>query len=257
MATGTIGSLPGVNDWIFDGSMHQAWIQTYAVGAIGRMVQVDSYAAGATGGGSGGAVAWWNGSPVLTLGTWPGLGGGSGTSATWTTTTGDVPFLGADGWEFGFYASNGVWVVYHDDGGSTFVKGSAITNISGGTNVSAYAGRTGSLSSYGTYFIVQHYVKISGTMTKKFVEVKVAGTMKVVKRYVKVGGTMKQVAQFNEAPFDPVHAQPVWHEDENGLLIPGVITWEGPLYLGPPGARELHLHGEKILQPRPYELVTA
>jgi hypothetical protein len=265
VATTTIGSNPGVNDWMFSAAMHECWTgnNNYSITGLGRMIQVDAYCAAASGGGSASPAGWLNTGFTMDDSPAGGIGVGSGTSGTWLTANfkrggvaGDVPTSSTDTWAFGFWASNGVWCIYHDDGGSTFVKATAGASSTGGTNVNTFSG-SGSMSAYGTYFIVHHYVKIGGSMIQKFVDVKSAGTMKLVKVNVKVAGVMKQVAQLNEVPFDPVHAQPVWHEDENGILIPGVVTWEGPLYLGPPGAREFHLHGEKILRPRPYELLVA
>ncbi len=256
MATTSIGQNDGTNDWAWDGTMKVVYINAnFNISGLGRMVDTNGFFGRVNAGGSGGARAWKNGGVVLDTTTdGVALGNvGAGNSAqadascSWHTSNGDVPTTSADNWLFGYNCSSGLYCPYTNGGNNTWDQ----TN---GVNAFATAGH---IHAYGDYFIVQHYVKIGGVMTKKFREVKVAGSMKIVKRYVKVAGTMKQVAQFNEAPFDPVHAQPVWHEDENGILIPGVVTWEGPLYLGPPGAREFHLHGQKILQPRPYELAIA
>jgi hypothetical protein len=251
MATTTIGSNPGVNDWVFDASMHQCWVQNYVPGSLGRMIRVDAYCAAASGGGTGGAVAWQNVTSAPLQTTSDGMGAGSGTSGAWHGTTGDIPFGSSDSWQFGFYASRGVWCIYHADGGSTFVKASAISASNGGTNVSAYGFGTGSMSAYGTYFIVQTYVWRSGGWQKTFLIPRRSSAWTTnAQVFVWRSGAWIQ-ACLNNIPFD---YEPVPIRYQDGTK--GLIVFEGPLYLGPSWAQEFHLHGEKILRPRPYELVT-
>ena len=192
MATTTIGSNPSPNDWAFDASMHQAWIQTYTPGQLGRMIQVAAYCAAASGGGTGGAVAWIDGNPAFYT-TSDGMAAGSGTTGAWHTTAADYCFGATDNWEFGFYASKGVWVIYHADSGLTQVKGSAITNTSGGTNISAYGAGAGSMLAYGTYFIVEVYVRRSGSWTKSFMYVRRSGSWSQPPIYVRRSGGWTQV----------------------------------------------------------------
>jgi hypothetical protein len=248
MATTTIGSNPSPNDWAFDASMHQAWIQTYTPGQLGRMIQVAAYCAAASSGGTGGAVAWIDGNPAFYT-TSDGMGAGSGTSGAWHTTGADYPFGASDNWEFGFYASKGVWVIYHADGGLTQVKASAISNTSGGTNISAYGAGAGSMLAYGTYFIVQTYVWRSGSWRSTFwIPRRTSAWSTNAQVYVWRSGGWTQ-ARLNDIPFDH---EPVPIRYANGEK--GLVVFDGPIYLGPAKAIEFYRHGQKILQPRPYEL---
>jgi hypothetical protein len=255
MATTTIGSNPGINDWMFDASMHQAWIQTYTPGTLGRMIQVAAYCAAQSGGGTGGAVAWIDGNPAFYT-TSDGIGAGSGTSGAWHTTAADYSFSSGDNWEFGFYASRGVWVVYHADGGLTQVKGSAISNTSGGTNVSAYGAGSGSMSAYGTYFIVELYVRRSSAWVKSFLYVRRGSGWSLPPTYIWRSGSWTQVGRLAEnLELRPNKMVEGYTRDRNGLYVPCRIGFEGPYYIGT--GRDLHLHGEKILRPQPYVLSRA
>lgn len=230
---------------------------SYNISGLGRMIDTNCFFARVNAGGSGGARAFKN--SVIALDTTTDgvtLGNvGAGTAAqadascSWHTSTGDVPTVSSDAWVFGANCSSGLYAVYHTGAPDSF-------DSTHGTTFTAKFGTGGGIHAYGTYFILEHYVKRGGVMTKAFRYVKRGGVMTgPVKRYVRQSGTWTQVAQFTEAPFDPVHAQPVWERDENGIWIPGIVTWEGPIYIGSPGAREFHLHGEKALRSRPYELV--
>lgn len=237
MATATIGSNPASNDWIFDASMHQAWIGGYVVNSIGRMVQVHAYCAAASGGGTGGAVAWQNVNTAPLQTTSDSMAAGSGTSGAWHASFGDIPFAASDQWAFGFYASNGVWTIYHDDGGGTFVKASAISPASGGTNVSAYAGRAGSMPAYGTYFIIEFYQRVSGSWVKRFMDLKRGGANKNPQFNVRRSGSWTQV-RLDDIPCDPFRPTPVaWRH--RGGWEEGLIVFEGPFYIG--SGREQHL----------------
>jgi hypothetical protein len=176
MANTTIGSNPAFNNWLFDGAMHQAWIGSYTPGAYGRMVQVNSQFAAQTGGGAGGAVAWLNGASGAALyqnkGPIGAGNGGTGGGTAVRTSNGDVPFDNNDFFHFGFYCANGVFTAYHTDGGASFVKASAISAPSGGTNYSAYGSGAGSQIAFGTYFILETYIRRTGAWSKRFIQIR-------------------------------------------------------------------------------------
>jgi hypothetical protein len=240
MPNATIGTGSfGTNYWQWDASMHQAWHGTYGIAYnIGRMIQVDCFFASfATN--TGGAVAWLNtNSAVLytaqsiTAGN-QGSGGGGG----WYASGGDVPCGILDAWDFGHYVSGGVFIICRTGAPDGWVKASAITPSSGGitfTNNDGAPWVGATMPTYGTYFIIEHYVRVGGVMKRTFRRVKVAGAMKIVTRYVKVGGVWKRVARLAEnVPFEPHAEYDCWAKDANGIWTPGLLRWEGPFYLGP------------------------
>jgi hypothetical protein len=255
MATTTIGSNPTTNFWGWDGAMTRARIGNYFISGLGRMIQVDFFAARVNAGGSGGASAWRSGTVQFevtgegfTLGnTGAGTPAQADASCSWHTATGDIPTDSGQDWQFGGNNSSGLYVPYR--------TGSDSTDVTHGWGFVTEFGTAGSLHGYGTYFILALYKKIGGTMTKEFVRLKRAGAWTIPKVYVKRGGVWIQVAYAGDIEFDPQKQYEAQWQDENGIWFPGILTWEGPLYLGPPGAREFHLYGTPELAP--YELVAA
>lgn len=260
MATTTTGSNPGVNNWMFDATMHQAWIGTYTPGSLGRMIQVSADCAAASSGGTGGAVAWENvtGAPLAT--TTDAMGAGSGTSGATHVTNGDVPFGSGDSWQFGFFASKGVWCIYHTDGGLTQVKASAISAANGGTNVSAYGSGAGSMTAFGTYFIVETYVRRSNAWVKGFWWVRRSGAWTEPPIYVRRSGGWTQVGQLIQ------RRELDWKRELEGLAVwpdgqqePVLLRWDydqpryiGSGYPGDPARKIIYLP-----KPRVYELQRA
>ncbi len=256
MGTAQIGVNNGINDWIFDGSMHQAWVGSFATAGLGRMIQVDAYFASQAGGGSGGAVAWQNSAWIGFYQNAGGIAAGSGTGGAWRTSTGDVPTPASDSWQFGNYCSAGIYCIYHDDGGLTQVNGASGGNATGGTNVNAYAGRTGSMPAVGTYFVIARYARRGGGWTKTFRRTRRASAWVINHRSVRRAGGWTQVARLAEnVPFERRESEIDAFTLENGVWVPGLLRWEGPYYVGTPGAREAHLYG--FPQPRAYELRAA
>jgi hypothetical protein len=271
MANGQIGSNLSLNDFMHDASMHQAWNQNWTLAnPLGRMIQVDAFFAGHIAG-SGGAAAWCSNQNPQTTGTGynhglpPTLynfytitdtvGAGSGTSGAWHTTTSDVPTTSGDTWQFGGGASNGLWIPYHDNSGTTFVKASFVTDATGGTNVSTYTGRTGEMAAYGTYFIVTSYVRRSGAWLAEPHQVRRSGGWKIPKVYVRRGGGWNQMAWVaSNIEFNPSIKLEAMVENEEGFWERAILVWEGPFYLGPEWAREAHVHGFPDPRGRPYEI---
>jgi hypothetical protein len=248
MATSTIGANPGRNDWMWDQSMKQWWVQNggsaFSTGGnnLGRMIQVTSYLASFSGG-SGGAVAWKNAVASFDV-TTDSIGTGNqstGAGGANHTAGADVPFLGSDGWEFGGYVANGVFVNYEDNGGSTFVKASAISNASGGTDVSAYNGRAGQGTAFGTYFIVETYVRRSGAWTKVFIYVRRSGAWNLPDIYVRRSGGWTQVGLL-PGELDWKREMPVILAFDGNWEY-GIMRWDydRPRYLGV-GAPESVVH---------------
>lgn len=255
MANAQIGVNNGTSTWIFDGSMHEAWVENFSITGLGRMIQVDTYCAAASGGGTGGAAGWFNRNFTIQKGTWPSLGAGSGTSGAWMTTTGDVACSSTDTWQFGFYASNGVWVIYHQDGGLTQVKATGGATATGGTNVNAYAGQTGSMPSLGTYFIVEIYVRRSGSWVKCRLWVRRGSSWVIPDVYVRRGGVWQPVGRLAEnVEFDPYREFEIMIK-ENETWLPGILRWKGPHYLG--SASAIELYKGRHVTPHIYELVAA
>lgn len=227
MATGTIGANPGRNDWMWDQSMHQAWVQSFTVGAIHRMIQGTCFIAGfsAT---TGGCVVWKN-SVASFYTTTDSIGAGNqgtGTGGAVHTTSADVTGIGSDTYQFGAYAVGGVFVNYFDNGGATFVKASAISNSTGGTNISAYNGRTGQMEGFGTYFIMETYVRRSGAWVKAFFFVRRSGAWISPDTYVRRSGAWTQVGKLAQT------GELDWAKEQQALVRcergwePGLVRWD-------------------------------
>jgi hypothetical protein len=260
MATGQIGSNLTLNDFMHDASKHQAWNQNWSLASTtwGRMIEVDAFFAGHIAG-SGGAAAWCDNQNPDTTGhgyqhglpptlynfytTTDTVGAGSGTGGAWHTTTSDVPTTSSDTWQFGGGASNGVWIPYHDNGGTTFVKASFVTDATSGTNVSTYTGRTGEMAAYGTYFILAFWIYRSGIFQQAPLQIARSAAIYVPKIAIYRSGTWIQVAELGRnIEFDPSREYTIMAQDEDGIWFKGIARWQGPCYLGPKWAREMQLY---------------
>jgi hypothetical protein len=240
MATSTIGSNPACNNWLFDAAMHQAWIGSYSISdAVGRMIQVNATFAAFSGGGAGGAVAWLDSGSSASLytntGNIPAGNQGSGCSgSTNRSSSGDVPFASSDNWQFGFYCANGVFTNYHTDAGNSFVKASAISAPTGGTNYSAYGSGGGSQIAFGTFFIIEMYVRTSiWNKTLGYVDTADGNHWSAADTYVYTtpGGGLTQVGEL-------VKQRRIWDEVEKYAYLPNgervLLRWdyETPRYMG-------------------------
>ena len=220
--------------------MHQAWVQSFSTGGgnIGRMITITTFIAGFSAG-SGGAVGWLNSVAAMQT-TTDGVGAGNqsfGTGGATHNTSGDSPFLGSDSWQFGAYVSSGVFVNDRDSVGgvSTFVKASAISNATGGTNISAYTGLGGAMTGFGTYFIVETYVSRSGAWTKAFWYVRRSGAWTAPPIYIRRSGAWTQVGQLvRRNELDDKREQPAIIVWPDGRQERALMRWDydRPRYLG-------------------------
>lgn len=200
MATADTGSTgAGFNNWLWDGAMHQCWLGNYAIAVgLGRMIQVNSTFA-ALSGGTGGAVAWLGTNPsfyVTTDGVAAGntgAGSAGAVGATGHAANGDTPTSNGDSWQFGAYTSNGMFPVYVTGGTNSFIKASAISAASGGTNFSAYGTGAGAIRAYGTYFIIETYIRRSGAWNRVWIYVRRGAGYPLPPAYVRRGAGYTQV----------------------------------------------------------------
>jgi hypothetical protein len=255
MATTTIGSNLATNDWLWNGTMQVMYVNNnYNISGLGRMIDTNVFAGRVNAGGSGGARAWKNGSIVIdqtgegfTLGnTSAGNSAQADASCSWHTTTGDVPTTSSDNWLFGGNNSSGLYAPYHDGSPDTWDA----SNGQGFVSKSPFF-RSGNIHAYGTYFILALYERVGAGWVQKFWHKKGAGgsttTPKVFKKTA--GGGNTQVGHLAaDIAFDPVGEYPAMLENDNGILVPGLLRWEGPYYLG---------NKPEIIMPRVYELVAA
>lgn len=237
--------------------MHQAWVESggFTPGTLGRMIQCVCFIA-STGGGTGGAVAWQNRNAVMQT-TTDGVGtGNSGTGAGGATHTtgGDVPFSSTDNWQFGAYTSAGIFVNYLDNSGSTFLKASAISAANSGTNVNAYAGRTGQMTGWGTYFIVEVYVRRSGTWVKSFIYIRRSSAWALPATYIWRSGWTQVGRLIQPNQLDWKREQKAIQVYPDGTWEPALLRWDydRPRYagFGYPGDPRIIVPSA----PRPYEL---
>lgn len=197
MATATVGSNPGENYWGWDGSMHQSWIGNYFTSYLARMIRVDAFFAAYTGGGAGGAVCW-KGTTYQFYQNAGSIGAGNqstGGGCGWRASTGDVPCTTGESWQFGYYLANGVFCPYHTGGTESYVKASAITAASGGTAYGTDFGVAGSTFGYGTYFIVETYVRRSNAWVRARVNVRRGAGYTTPPVYVWRGSGWTQVGE--------------------------------------------------------------
>ena len=274
MATGTIGSAPTTNFWAWDASMHQAWIGSYSVGAITRFIQVNAIFAAFSGGGAGGPVGWQNttSAPIFTSQSPIGAGnqstGGGGANRA---STGDIASAAGDNWQFGFYCANGVFPIYRTGGTDSFVKASAISAANSGTSFTTDFGTGGSQYAYGTYFIMEIYVRRSSAWVKTFVYVRRSSAWANPDVYIRRGGGWTQVGQLiqrNELDDKrELEAMLVWPD---GRWEPALARWDydRPRYagVGYPGEKEgdwvrtpggVFVPGERFYRtgtPQPFEI---
>jgi hypothetical protein len=201
MANSTIGANGAYNNWLTDATQHQAWVQNFAAGNLGRMIQVNTRFA-SNAGGTGGAAAWQNtGLQLFTNAGAIGAGNvstGAGTAVR--TSGGDSPFVGSDNWQFGMWCSTGIFAAYTTNGGTSFVKAGSNSAVQAATgasnNYSAYGTGGGQQIAFGTYFIVEFYIRRSGGWSKAFVYARRAGAWpNPIQTFIWRGGGWTQVAE--------------------------------------------------------------
>ncbi len=221
--------------------MHQAWIGSYSTGGtnLGRMIQVSAnFAAFSNGTGAGGAVAWKGTVNDLYTNTGPIAQGNTGTGAGRATrsSSGDVPFLGSDTHQFGFYAASGVFTSYLSGGTDSFVSSAGIGNASGGTSYTTDFGTGGAQYAFGTYFIVETYVRRTSAWKKAFINLRRSSAWTSPQIFVRRGAGWTQVGYLIRRGEDPL-----WKRETEVIVATpgggweyGIARWDydRPLYMG-------------------------
>jgi len=226
MATSTFGSNPGTNFWAWDQSMKQAWLGNFSITTVlGRVITVTATFAAFSGGGSGSPLGWKNtvNSGIrndTTIGAGNQSTGGGGASRS---ASGDVTTVAADSWQFGYWCANGVFPIYINSGTDSHLNSSAIVNASGGTSFTTDFGTGGRLTGFGTYFIVETYVRRSGAWTKGFFNVRRGSGYSTPQTFVRRGAGYTQVGQLaakNEVD---------WKRELDAILVYADGSWERAL----------------------------
>lgn len=234
MATTTIGRNDGTNDWGWDGTMKVTYInQNFNISGLGRMVNTNCFFARVNSGGSGGARAWRNGSIILdtttdgvTLGnTGAGTSAAADASCSWHTSSGDIATSSGENWLFGANCSSGLYHPFTDGSPDTFDQ----------THGVAAFVRLGHIHAYGTYFIVETYVRRSNAWVKLFPYVRRSSTWSAPGIYIRRSGSWTQVRHLvrtNSLDWKrELEAKIVWPD---GQWEPALARWDydRPRYIG-------------------------
>jgi len=243
MPTSTIGSNPSCNDWLWDGSNNQASIGTYAItDAVGRMITVTAqfgrFGSNATGGacgwkGTGSSANPYTAQTINQGNTGAGTCGATNTAVY--SSSGDVPFASSDNWYFGFYCAGGVFTAHHQDSGNSYTGNNGTGTVSQINNYSIYSSSPpsqGSQIAYGTYFIIETYVRTTvWNKTITYVDTAAGNNWSAGDVSVRVGAGWTQVGEL-------VRRGELWYERERMGRYPDgtpvLLRWayDEPRYLG-------------------------
>ena len=255
MTTANIGSSsPGAFDtWAFSGSgsFNQWYSGTYGpAGEVGRMIQILANFGG-DGASTTGGPAWWSdASTGATLVTTPTTyvgrsvpsAGRNTSGGTDVTTSFDAPFSASVLHRFGFFRNSTLSeVVSYKTGAFNFsaitVSGTSPGSASGGSSLLSVFGANGSMKAYGTYYVLQVYVRRAGAWTKKFWNVRRSGAMLTINPQVSVrrSGSWTQVDEVvRHGELDWAREFPVILSYSDGSWEQGLAVWDydQPRYMG-------------------------
>jgi hypothetical protein len=277
MTQASVGSAitaASLNTFSFSGSnTDNKWYSgTYSTGeAVYRMVNILCYFAGDTGSTTGGPCWWGDNSTGTTLLQYTARTVSQGSHSPQggfdIQTSMDVPEASTTLRFGGFRNGTGSSVMPYKTGASNFktvsLSGSSPGSATGGVTFGTEFGSDGSMRAYGTYFIVQFYVRRGGVWQKVVLNLKRSSTWVSPQPqvFVRRGGAWTQIAKLVETgELDWAKEQKIMIVYEDLDFEEGILRWDydDPRYVGSgwPGDPDWKEYEEVLKPAGPYELVT-